>query len=88
MEIMNQEIFFRNKRIIIIIMHFLHNNFFLAYNLILWEEICQDTLALRPMYLLFRSKLDVISIEVLTLGVRFVMFFCEGAEVSATDRLS
>ena len=55
--IMNQTLFTRNKEIIIIIMHSLHNNFVMVYNILLWEETFQSALNLCPTYILFRSKI-------------------------------
>ena len=48
---------FVRKKIISIMMHFLHRNVFLIFNILLWEEIFQDPLALRPTCLLWRSRL-------------------------------
>ena len=54
---LNQTLFFSNNHIISRIVHFFHNNFFLVFNLLLWGEICQAPLNMRPTYLLFRSKI-------------------------------
>ena len=45
------------KKIISIMMHFLHRNVFRIFNILLWEENFQDPLALRPTCLLWRSRL-------------------------------
>ena len=56
LHIMNQTLFVGNNNTISIIMHFLHI-FVLVCNVILWEEIRQVPLDLRPTYLLLRSKI-------------------------------
>ena len=66
-------------------MHFLHHNFVLVCNVLMWEEICQDHLALHPTYLIFRTKTDAKSLVSLALRVRVVLFSSEGDVVSETD---
>ena len=75
---MNQKLFVSNKHIMRIIMHFLHNNFVPIFNIIMWEEICQYPLSLRPTYHIFRENPDAISLVSLALGVMVVMLSSEG----------
>ena len=74
-------------RIILRITHFLHNKIVLVCNILMWEEICKDPLALCPTYLIFRKKLDAISLVSLALGVRVVLFYSDWDEVSSTEIL-
>ena len=53
---MSQKLFVSNNHIISIIMNFFHRKFVLVCNLLLWEEVCQDSLVLSPMCLIFRSE--------------------------------
>ena len=69
-------------------MKLLHNNFVIVCNILMWKEVFQDTLVLRPTYPIFREKLDTISLLDLELGVMIVLFSSEGYEVSLTDTLS
>ena len=86
--IMDQTLFVRNKHIIIRMLHFLHRNFVLICYVIMWEEIFQYPLVLYHTYLLLGSEPDAISLVVLTLGIRVVLFYSEVAKVLETDPLS
>ena len=68
-------------------MIFLHNELVLVRNIIMWEEMFQDPLALRPTYLISGKKSDEISLVYMTLGFRVVLFSSEVDEVSETDTL-
>ena len=54
---MSKIIFVRKNHITSRIMHFLQNNFFLGFNILLWEEKFQSNLDMCPTCLIFRSKL-------------------------------
>ena len=88
LQIITYTIFVRNKGIIIRIIYFLLYKFIPVCNILMWEEICQVSLVLRPAWLIFRSKSDGVYLVVLTLGVRVVLLLSEESEVSATAPLS
>ena len=74
LKITNQTIFVSTKYIISRIMKLLHNNFVIVCNILMWKEVFQDPLVLRPTYPIFREKTDTISLLDMALGVMFVLF--------------
>ena len=85
---MNQTIFVRNKHIISRMMYFFHNKFYVLCDILLWEEFFKILWLCFPRTFSSGQNSDAVSIIFLIMGVRGVMFYSEGAEVSATDPLS
>ena len=78
---MIQTLFVRNKHIIIIIMKFLHINFFLCVIFFCGKKSVNILWFCVPRALFAGQKSDAIYLVVLKLGVRVVMFSSIGDEI-------